>query len=125
MSLPKALDAKSTVFLIRNPARVHIRAFPHIQSVCKPDRIYDVIFRSQEKGRLDLRVGYFHMTHGDGQAGLVVLCNLASELESSAQFEFCVAIEAKVNAARRALKEKSVSKKKRILVQNLALVSAL
>ena len=46
------------------------------------------------------------MTRGDGQADLVVLCNLASELESPAQFEFRVAIVSESEGGKPGSKEK-------------------
>src|SRR5882724_10389860 len=36
----------------QKPARVHIRALPHIQSVCKSDRIDEVVTWPEEEFRL-------------------------------------------------------------------------
>src|SRR6266536_2788727 len=109
----------------QKPARVHIRALPHIQSVCKSGGIDQVIFWPEEERRLNLRVGDFHMTRGDGQPNLVVFCNLTSELESPAQFEFRVAIVSESESGKPSSEEKIRIQEERIFIQDLALIAAL
>src|SRR6266496_1995401 len=109
----------------QKPARVHIRALPHIQSVGKPDRIDDVVFWPEQERRLNLRVGDLHMARGDGQPNLVVFCNLTSELESPAQFEFRVAIVSESESSKPSSEEKIRIQEERIFIQDLALIAAL
>ena len=112
MSLPKALDARSTVFLIRNPRGFTYGLCRISRVFVKSDRIYNVICRRPRRnaGLISESV-IFTCANGDGQAGLVVLRNLTSELESPAQFEFRVAIVIESERGKPSSEEKSVSRK--------------
>src|SRR6266496_4133312 len=110
----------------QKPARVHIRALSRIKSVGKSDRV-DLIIRRrpEQKLRLNLGVGDFYMTHRDGQAGFVVFRNFTIELESTAQFEFGVAIVSKSERGKPGSEEKIRIEEERIFIQDFALVAAL
>ena len=110
----------------QKPARVHIRALPRIQSVGKSDCV-DLIIRRRpkENARLNLGVGDFHMTHGDGQACLVIFRDFTIQLESSTQFEFRVAIVSESERGKPGSEEKIRIEEERIFIQDFALVAAL
>src|SRR5437867_8122225 len=110
----------------QKPTRIHIRALSRIQSIGKSDRV-DLIIRRrpEEERRLNLRVGDFHMTHGDGQTDFVVFRNFTIELESPPQFEFCVAIVSEGERGKPGSEEKIRIEEERIFIQNFALVAAL
>ena len=65
------------------------------------------------------------MARGDGHTDLVVFRNLASELESPAQFEFRVAIVSESERSKPGSKEKICIEEERILVDNFTFVAAL
>src|SRR5207249_5594327 len=75
-------------------ARRHERALPHIERICEAQSIHKIVLVAQEF-RLDIRIDYFHMPHGEDQAGLVLLCNFAGKFDSTAQVKFRVAIKIK------------------------------
>src|SRR5882724_2260010 len=108
----------------QEPPRRHVGALPHIDGICEAQSIYKIILVAEED-RLDVGIDYFDMPNSNGHAGLVVLCDFSRELESSAQFKFCVTVESESECGKTSFEGKVRIKKKRIFVQDLSFVSSL
>src|SRR5437588_7375478 len=108
------------------PARIYVRTLTQIKCVREPDRVHEIIRRrSEEKFRLDLRVGDFHVPRREDKRRLVVFGDFTAKFESSTQFKFCVPVVIKRQGEHSCGELKIGVKKERILVQNFAFVTAL
>ncbi len=78
-----------------------------------------------QESRLDVSIDYFHMPHGEDQAGLVLLCNFAGKFDSTAQVKFRVAIKIKSDRGKTSLEGEIGIKEKWVFIQDFASISAL
>src|SRR5262245_12704136 len=100
----------------KKAAWIDVRALTEIECVCQSDGIDLIIALSQEEVRPDLRIGDLHMTNGEDKRGLVVFCNFAAQLESSAQLKFCVTIIIESEGVHFRRKNKICVKEERVLI---------
>src|SRR3954451_19148157 len=106
-------------------ARIHIRALTQIERVRETDRIDLILSGAKKEIRPDLRVGYLDVSRREDQRYLVVLCDFAAQLESSAQLKFCVAIVIKRQRKCSRCENKIRIKEERVLVQDFTSVTSL
>src|SRR5262245_29614855 len=100
----------------KKATQVDIRAFTEIEGVRQSNGVHLIIALPQEEVRSDLRIGDLYMANGKHERGLIIFCNFAAQLQSSAQLKFCVAIVIESERVHFRRKNKICVKEERVLI---------